>query len=500
MRSMKRAVGLSTRMLVLAAGTVATKTVAGTLGRDTLHDTSQADSIYGYGGVDLVRGDGSADSLYSSNEAGWGNKVIGMRKTVLLLASMAIAVLLASGAALAAAGELDPSFDGDGKVILEQNGGAEDVAVHPDGGLVVAGASSDGIVVVRLKSDGNLDSSFGGGDGVVTTNIQAFGGYGGRPAAVVRPDGKIVVAGTDGYGVALVRYNVDGTLDKGFGGGDGRVITDPPGRSEVYALLRQSDGKLVVAGRNVSRLAQSQDFLLVRYHADGSRDLNFGGDGIVTTSVGSSVAVARDLVSRPDGKLVVAGDAYRSGHHVDFALVRYNPNGTVDGSFGGGDGKAYADFGYKEFANALVRYDGGVVVAGYKQGPPQGADTLQQFALARFTSDGRLDQRFSGDGSVVTDIIPGGHSYASDLIVQDDGKLVAAGHGDEGDFANPDFALARYHSDGRLDDSFGGGDGYVLTDFGANSSVGGLTVQPNEKIVAAGIAGGKFALARYLAE
>lgn len=433
-----------------------------------------------------------------------------MSRTVALLASMVLGVLLACGVALAAAGDLDPSFDGpssdgNGKVILEQAGGASAVAVHPDGGLVVAGASSEGIFVVRLKSDGNLDGSFGGGDGVVTTNIQAAGGYGGKPDVVVRPDGKIVVAGTSGYEVALVRYNSNGTLDKNFGG-DGKVIADPPGRSEVYALLRQPDGKLVVAGRNTGRNAsginESQGFLLVRRHADGSRDSGFGGgDGIVITSVGYGPSEAHDLLARFDGKLVVLGEAYKSGHHIDFALVRYNPNGTLDKSFGGGDGKAYADFGYKEFANALVRYNGGVVAAGYKQGPPQGADTLQKFALARFTSDGRLEQSFGGgDGRVLTDIIPGGHSVASDLIAQDDGKLIAAGHADSGDFANPDFALARYGPGGRLDDSFGGGDGKVLTDFGAGSGVGGLALQANGKTVAAGSAGGKVALARYLAE
>jgi uncharacterized delta-60 repeat protein len=402
---------------------------------------------------------------------------------------------------MATAGDLDPSFDGDGKVVLEQNGDASAVAVHPDGGLVAVGTSSDGVFAVRLKSDGNLDSSFGGGDGVVMTNIQAAGGYEGRPDVVVRPDGKIVVAGTFGFDVALVRYNPNGSLDQSFGGGDGKVITDPPGRSFVNALLRQPDGKLVVAGRNDTRIDSSLDFLLVRYDADGSRDRNFGsGDGIVITSVGTSEFGVEDLVLRFDGKLVVGGAAHRSGHHVDFALVRYNPNGTVDESFGGGDGRAYADFGYREFASALVRYNGGVVAAGYKQGPPQGADTLQKFALARFTSDGRLEQSFGGDGRALTDVVPGGHSLASDLIVQDDGKLVAAGRGDTGDFTNSDFALARYHPDGRLDTTFGGGDGKVLTDFGASASAWSLAMQPNGKIVAAGSAGGKVALARYLAE
>jgi uncharacterized delta-60 repeat protein len=405
---------------------------------------------------------------------------------------------------MAAAGDLDPSFDVDGKVILEQAGWASAIAMHPDGGLVVVGASSDGVFIVRLKSDGNLDSSFGSGDGVVTTNIRAAGGFDGRPDVVVRPDGKIVVAGTSVFEVALVRYNSNGSLDQSFGGGDGKVITDPPGRSEVYALLRQPDGKLVVAGRNVSRLNSSQDFLLVRYDADGSRDRSFGSDGIVITSVGSGehrLAQAMDVVLRFDGKLVVAGEAARGGHSFpDFALVRYNSNGTVDQSFGREDGRAYADFGHHDHASALVRYNGGMVVAGYMQGPPQGADTLQKFALARFTSDGRLEQSFGGDGRILTDVVPGGHSSASDLIAQDNGKLVAAGRGDNGDFTNGDFALARYHPDGRLDTTFGGGDGKVLTDFGVSASAAGLALQPNGKIVAAGSAGGKVALARYLAE
>ena len=95
MRSIKKTAAVSATMLVLAAGTAIAKTVAGTLGRDTLHDTPQADTIYGYGGADLVRGDGRSDNLYGGSEAGWGDEVIGMRKTVLLLASMAIAVFRA---------------------------------------------------------------------------------------------------------------------------------------------------------------------------------------------------------------------------------------------------------------------------------------------------------------------------------------------------------------------------------------------------------------------
>ena len=443
-----------------------------------------------------------------------------MKKTVLLLASMALAVLLACGVALAAAGDLDPSFDDDGKAMLDIGRQSHTypfsaVAVHPDGGLVVVGSFRDYAygyegLVVRLKSDGSLDNSFGGGDGVASIGYPGTRSSG-LSAVVVRPDGKIVVAGYYGYEVVLARYNSNGTLDKSFGGGDGKVITDPPGRSGVSELIRQTDGKLVVAGRNVTD--QSQDFLLVRYHADGRRDRSFGGgDGIVITSVGYGPSAATDLVSRSNGKLVVAGEAYRSGHHLDFALLRYNPNGTLDKSFGGGDGRAYADFGYKESALALVRYNGGVIAAGFKQGPPQGADTLQKFALARFTSDGRLDQRFGGgDGKVLTAVFPGGHSFASDLVVQTDGKLVAAGGGDTGDFANSDFALARYHPGGRLDTTFGGGDGKALTDFGERDDVSDLALQPNGKIVAAGSsmhydpsteesAIYTVALARYLAE
>jgi uncharacterized delta-60 repeat protein len=190
---------------------------------------------------------------------------------------------------------------------------------------------------------------------------------------------------------------------------------------------------------------------------------------VITHTGALDRGVARDLVRRSDGKLVVAGSTYRRGSQYDFALVRYNPNGTVDKSFGArGDGKVYTDYfgGYDE-ANGLVRYNGGVVAAGYAEGG--GA------ALARFTSDGRLDQRFGGgDGKVLTNA--GG---ASDLIVQGDGKLVAAGGGG-------DFALVRYYPGGRLDTSFGGGDGKVYTDFGAADSVRGLALQPNGKIVAAG--------------
>jgi uncharacterized delta-60 repeat protein len=122
-------------------------------------------------------------------------------------------------------------------------------------------------------------------------------------------DGKLVVAGSSyngsSYDVALVRYNADGSLDTGFDG-DGKVTTAIGAANDYgYSVIQQADGKLVVAGTSYN--GSSYDFALVRYNADGSLDASFDGDGIVTTAIGAANDYAQSVIQQADGKLVVAG-------------------------------------------------------------------------------------------------------------------------------------------------------------------------------------------------
>ncbi|TMA52939.1 MAG: hypothetical protein E6J75_15970 [Deltaproteobacteria bacterium] len=334
-------------------------------------------------------------------------------------------------AARASTGDLDPSFGAGGQVvtpILSSYDGAGALVVQPDGKLVAAGHAYDTnnttFALVRYAADGSLDESFGAA-GKVTTAI----GIGSAASALVlQADGKLVAAGRTFTGsrtvFALARYRANGSLDGSFGTG-GKVIT-PLGNvdDEVAALVLQPDGKLVAAG--YSDRGGSTAFALARYDADGTLDATFGNGGKVITAIGSVDDEAFALVLQPDGKLVAAGYSSSAGNPA-FALVRYDADGTLDASFGTG-GKVTTPIGsVDDEAFALVlQPDGKLVAAGYTSGASSIA-----FALVRYGTDGSLDTSF-GTGGKVTTPIGSVDDEAFALVLQPDGKLVAAGYTNDG--------------------------------------------------------------------
>jgi uncharacterized delta-60 repeat protein len=221
--------------------------------------------------------------------------------------------------------------------------------------------------------------------------------------------------------------------------------------------------------------------------ASGGRDPNFSGDGKVSTNFGNRDDFANGVAIQADGKIVVAGRAGGGGGR--FGLARYNPNGTLDTSFGS-DGKVVTNFSASadDFANGVaIQADGKIVAAGHSS---------DRFALVRYNTDGKLDLTFSGDGKVTTNF-SADFDDALGVAIQADGMIVAAGHAGFGRFA-----LARYNPDGTPDTTFSD-NGKVTTNFSRASDLAtGVAIQANGKIVAAGTAGstefsGKFALARY---
>jgi uncharacterized delta-60 repeat protein len=311
-----------------------------------------------------------------------------------------------------------------------------------------------------------------------------LGGSDSAQAVAVQSDGKIVAAGLSGAAdFALARYNADGSLDTGFGSG-GKVTTDFGGSDAASALAIQSDGRIVAAGRS-----GSGDFALARYNADGSLDPTFGSGGKVTTDLGG-FDVALGVALQGDGKIVAVGGG---GSGSDFLVARYKPDGSLDSTFGSG-GLVTTDFGGFEAATAVaLQGDGRIVVTGSTF-----SGGFQQFVLARYNGDGSLDTTFGSGGKVTTDFGLGS-GFGGALAIQSDGKLVAAGR------AGVDFVLARYKGDGSLDSSFGSG-GFVTTDFGGAlfDAAFGVALQANGKVVAAGSTfnsfsppAADFALARY---
>jgi len=418
------------------------------------------------------------------------------------------------GLTQAAPGNLDPSF-GTGGIVTTPittsgtfDANAYAIAIQPDGKLVTAGLSysynsnftvlTSVFALARYNTNGNLDTTFGNG-GIVTTAIGATDDT--AQAVVIQPDGKIVAAGnsdastsdSSAYRFALVRYNSDGTLDPTFGNG-GIVTTVVGANAGAFGLALQG-GKLVAAGFSDNR------FAAVRYNADGSRDSTFGIGGIVTTPIGVN-DTARAVAIQSNGKIVVAGST-NNGIDYDFAVVRYQTDGSLDttfnptGSISNVPGVAITDFtDLDDEAFAVdIQVDGKLVVAGHTN---TGASRFE-FALARYDTDGSLDSTF-GTGGKVSTPIRAVHDSARAVALQGS-KIVAVGFSDRGAFLY-DFAVARYNSDGSLDPTFGTG-GIVTTDIGTGPDFfRAVAIQQDGKIVAAGSASGLqhygFALVRYL--
>jgi uncharacterized delta-60 repeat protein len=422
--------------------------------------------------------------------------------------------------------------------------------IQPDGKIVVMGslinANITDFAVARFNIDGTVDSSFGTA-GLQTTDF----GYGNNFATdlAIQNDGKIIVTGTayrgDSWDVALARYNIDGTPDNSFG--ENGLETTNLLNGQAQSLAIQTDGKILVAGYLFN--GTNNDFLLVRYNMDGNLDTSFNGDGVQTTDFNSSDDIANSVSLQTNGKIVVAGYNYKCGDtcsNLDFAIVRYNTDGSLDNSFDS-DGKQTTNFNsFDDIAKSIViQTDGKILIGGYSYN-----GSNQDFALCRYTINGSLDILFSGDGKQITEF--GNNEFGNSMALQSNGKILIAGWDDGADFnlacynsngnldltfkgkgkfadrmsfpsqgytfytstalqsdgkiitagytwngKNFDFALARYNLNGMLDNLFSGDGRQTISFDSLNSYASGVAVQSDGKIVAVGNSNGDFAIARF---
>lgn len=443
------------------------------------------------------------------------------------LLSAAMVVLVST--AFAADGDLDTTFNGDGKLITDFGGfggadGAGDVLIQPDGKIVIGGRTREGDLA-RYDAGGTLDPTFGG-DGSSAFSGVAFA------AMALQADGKIVIVGGDvgiGTGVdfAVARFNSDGSLDDGsandatpgdsFGTGFGRVTTDFGDDDSGRGVAIQPDGKIVVVGhRGQTSSGPDVDFVIARYNVNGSLDDgsatdttpadSFGTGGKVRTDFAGDEDAAQDVVIQPDGKIVVVGSRDFNGV-PGFAVARYLPDGMPDTSFDT-DGRVSTTFNGNAFGTAVaLQSNGKIVVAGSVLFGVSGSN----FVVARYNSNGSLDNTFgpNSNGRTFADVVVNGEDRANDLVLQSDGKIIAAGHTGSPFGNGANFALVRWLPNGSLDSSFGVG-GAVTTIFGASDGalgavIHGVALQSDGKIVAAGdttdiqFNTGDVALARYVA-
>ena len=389
----------------------------------------------------------------------------------------------------AANGALDPTFADAGKVSTAFGGDNTAMALQADGKIVMVGGSSTDFLLARYNANGNLDAGFGSA-GTVTTDIAA--GQDEAHGVAIQSDGKIVVAGQAVVGrtannlfnfdFAVARYNADGSLDTSFGAG-GKVTTDFNGQTDrAFAVAIQGDGKIVVVGSAgfSSPTGGGTDFAVARYNPNGTLDTSFGSGGKVTSDIGGATDIARNVVLQGNGAILVSGQlTLGSSASLDHAgLARYDANGNPDGSFGNGGKLTLANLALGE-ALAL-QADGPILVAG---SAPVGASSL--FALMRLDANGSADSGFGAAG-LVTAAFSTQDDFGRAVAVQADGRIVVAGQ--SSNRSNADFAVARFSANGAPDASFGSAGKLTIDFFGSFDGAENVVVQPDGKIVLGGFA------------
>jgi uncharacterized delta-60 repeat protein len=395
--------------------------------------------------------------------------------------------LVALGTSVSAApGDLDSSFDDDGvatTIFRDSYGVAKAVAVQPDGKVVVAGSVHRNATIqadfalARYTTSGRLDRTFDR-NGRVRTDFR--GRFEDALAVAVQRDGKILAAGGaaagSGDGMAIARYDADGTLDRSFSRNGKRVIN--VGIANVaYDIALEEDGDVVLAGTD------GEDFVLLRLGRDGNTDRGFGDNGVVRTNFNGFYDVARAVAIAPDGSIVAGGSAQNEVSRTDFALARYDDRGALVGAFGHG-GLVTTDFAsYEDAITDLVLDPNGDIIASGSAGEfPGGADQSTDVALARYEANGAPDTSFGEGGTVRTDF----GSYfdqAEGMALDPEGRIIVASH--RYDQGSTTAAVGRYEADGDLDSTFGRGG---IADSGAEVSgdnVGGVALQADGRIVVA---------------
>lgn len=420
------------------------------------------------------------------------------RPTRLAARCAALVLALAAAApAVAAPGDLDPTFGAGGTSNLSldsPDAQATSLAIQPDGRLLIggettgAGVAVDGFVARLIVPQGTLDTSYGGGAGWSPIDL-------GRSETVTdiaqQPDGRIVAVGSSedagAAGLFAARLlNPAGTFDPSFAGGVGWTRHGLLGKTFAAAVALQPDGGIVVAGSGQS--STDSTILSARFVAAGTLDPAYGGTGtgwapltIPPVQGGGTFSAASDVTLRPDGRILVAGitDARHTDDSLDFAVARLGTGGAPEPAFGpdGSGTTTLPQAGAADAAAMALQPDGAILVSGHAA-----VAGRIDAAVARFRPDGSPDPGFSGDGRAFVEA--GGAGDAAAVAVQPDGRILIAGWA--GPAGGPsDVLVARLLANGDPDGSFGT-NGRVLIDFGGDDGALALALQPDGRIVVAG--------------
>ncbi len=326
------------------------------------------------------------------------------------------------------------------------NPAGNDIKVQEDGKIVLGtryhNGTDENFVVARYQTDGTPDGEFGD-NGKVITRIGDYSDL--CNCIAIQPDGKILAGGCTGvdtafkwmYDFAVVRYHPDGQIDNEFGE-NGSVTTHIGDQYSIgYSMAIQPDGKIILAGE--TRDSIFSDVAIARYHPDGSPDQSFGTAGIIRTALSETDDFARSVALQSDGKIVVAGSTRQDLSNYDIALIRYHPDGSPDHTFGV-NGVVKTDVG-NEFGNSVaVQPDQKIIVAGGLT-----TTTIYDFAILRYQPDGTLDNSFGTNG-LISISFGAGDSEGHAVTLGRHGEVIIAGSYNHGSPNYFDFALVRLFS------------------------------------------------------
>ena len=385
---------------------------------------------------------------------------------------------------------------------------ASAVALQADGKIVVAGNTTINngtyFAIARYNINGSADNSFNTSGKVVTDFLFKTKSSGAHDsidihnafanAIAVKTDGKIIAAGYALSGIntqlAMACYNPDGSLDKNFGNQGKQTISILNSNAIAYSIAIQPDKKIVLAGY-VSNPNNTYSFITTRYKINGTADSSFNKIGVQILALASDMLIGNAVALQPDGKIVVAGYTLAGTNH-NFAVARYNVDGSADNSFDGDGFLTTAIAGRDAYAGGIVIQNNKIVVSGYAIN----AEGLSAYVVTRYNDNGTPDASFNNNGKLEGTYQQGFTSFNA-TAVQTDGKLITAGLTFNG--KDYDFAVVRYNINGSLDNTFNQ-TGIQITDFGTDDVANAIFIQTDGKIVVAGTSGnfnGQFAVARY---
>lgn len=385
------------------------------------------DTSFGNGGVVFTKVAQDAIQIFDVNSA---NSVAATNNRIYLVGFSSSSTEKGIGiAAYTMNGSLDPTFDGDGKKLIKVEATAMDVITQSDGKIILGGFNTDNFFILRLNTNGTLDTSWGG-TGMVETDLT--GTWERITTLVLQSDGKVIAGGYSGTNVndlTVARYTTTGTLDTTFGlNGFLNVDLQAGGSERIEGMSIQSDDKILLAGSS-SSAATGEDGFIIRLTKDGLYDNTFNNKGYLLIDFGGNESLS-DVVLQPDNKIIASGvkNQGRSG------VFRFNTDGSYDTTFGI---SGFADTNIDMWSASIAYHipSSKIIVFGYTYGMPS-----RDFAISTFDKTGEKDLCFGTNGLARLDINNTSEDYANKGVLQPDGKLLITGAYTN----NEAFVIARY--------------------------------------------------------